>query len=92
MTFKPITISLDSPITHGEEEITELKFERKMTVADLRGMNVSGMTHEDLYTLVGRLSGYPPSAMAKLSIPDYMKAVEVVGDFFGGSPLTGEKE
>lgn len=85
----PITITLATPVTHGDEEVRELKITRPMVAGDLKGVTVSALTFDDLMLVGGRLTGYPPSVIAKLSMPDFTRLNEAVTSFLGDGPGTG---
>lgn len=82
----PITIKLEKPVHHGEEEVRELKITRPMVAGDLRGIKVTALTFDDLALVGSRLTGYPPSVLAHLSIPDFTRLNNVVTDFFEPGP------
>ena len=90
--FEPITITLESPVTHGAEEINQLTISRPMVAGDLRGIPVQELAHDHICELAGRLCGVPTPVIKKLSIPDYLRLAEVVSGFLGGSPATGARE
>jgi len=90
MNFEPIAITLESPLMHGNEEITELKFTREMVAGDLRDVPVRDMTHNDICTVISRLTGVPAPVIKQLKMPDYQRASEVIASFLTDSPQTGE--
>lgn len=86
-----ITIPLSEPLPGDAafgESVTELRF-RKPAGGDLRR---NGFPLEDgevnaarMAVWISDLSGLPPSAVDKLSIPDWMAAAEAVAGFFKAS-------
>ncbi|MDR1776679.1 MAG: phage tail assembly protein [Desulfovibrio sp.] len=80
--FAPITIALQSPLTHGAEEIRELVILREMCAGDLRGVSVGSLTHDDILEVTSRLVGVPTPVLRQLKMPDYMALADVVGGFF----------
>ena len=91
MSFEPIRIPLKNPLKHGEEDIRELLFGREMVAGDLRGISVRDMTHDNICEVAARITGVPAPILRQLTMPDYLEVAGVVGDFFGGSPVTGGK-
>lgn len=87
----PVIIKLTRPVKHGEDDVTELKITRPMVAGDLRGIKVTEMTFDDLLLVGSRLTGYPPSVLAQLSVPDFTRLNGVVMAFFDGGPETGSK-
>ena len=87
----PITITLETPVKHGEAEVRELKITRPMVAGDLRGITVTALTFDDLMLVGSRLTGYPPAVLAQLSVPDFTRLNNVVTDFFGAGQATGSK-
>ena len=85
----PITIKLQKPVKHGEEEVKELKITREMVAGDLRGIKVAAFTFDDLALIMSRLTGYPPSVLSKISMPDFMRINALVMSFFDDGPETG---
>ena len=92
MTFEPVTIKLFTPLTHGEERISELTFAREMEAGDLFGTRVGGLDHEDLCRVAGRLTGVPLPVLKKMKMRDYRRVSGVIEGFFDNSPPTGGTE
>lgn len=82
------TITLQTPITHGSEIITELTFGRQIRGKDLRGLPLT-LGFEHLLILAGRLCNQPPAVMEQLEGPDLLAVVETAGVFFGPGLPTG---
>lgn len=80
---------LEKPIMHGSETISELTF-REPVAKDLRALPVDPKTG-DLLDLAAKLAAQPPSVIDKLSIPDAVKVLELVGNALGVGLETGEK-
>ena len=89
--FEPKIITLRKPLPHGEALITELKFEREMVAGDLRGIEITRLTHDNLYEVAGRLCAVPAPVLAQLAMPDYLEVSAYVSRFFDDSPATGAK-
>lgn len=87
----PITIKLQKPVRHGEDEVTELKITRPMVAGDLRGIKVTVLTFDDLLQVGSRLTGYPPPVLAQLSVPDFTRLNGVLMAFFDDGHETGSK-
>ncbi|MDR1946637.1 MAG: phage tail assembly protein [Desulfovibrio sp.] len=83
--FQPLKIELQTPVTHGADEVRELTFARRMTAGDLRGVNVARVLHDDIFEVASRLTGQPPSVIRSLDIADYMAVAGVVTGFLDGS-------
>jgi hypothetical protein len=80
-------LKLEHPITWGSEQISELSFRRPkggdlMDFPDKPGMG-------DLTRLASRLSGKELPIIKELDINDFMKVMEIVGDFFQNSQAIG---
>lgn len=86
---EPKVIKLQYPIEYGESHITELRFPRRLKARDLKGLSATP-GFDELLTLVGRLSGQPPSVIDELDGADLEAAVGVVTDFLPGGRGTGE--
>ena len=80
---------LKSPITIGNETLTELKFNRVLCAGDMRDMPAGMPTHGHLMTLAGRLTGVQDLFFAKMEAPDWLKVAEIVLGFMQGGPSTG---
>lgn len=90
--FEPKIIKLRKPLLHGDKEVSDLRFEREMVSGDLRGIPVTRLDHDHVYTMASRLCGVPVPVLAELSMPDYLEVSDYVTDFFTDSPPTGPKE
>lgn len=78
---------LQHPVAWGSETISELKF-RRPKGGDL--MHINGTpTMEDLGKLASKVSNTEMAVIKELDIDDYMKVMEIVGDFFTSSLPTG---
>lgn len=82
------TIKLQEPIQHGAETIHELHV-RKPKAKDMRGLPIQMTKTDDMLTLLGRVSGRPPSVIDELSLPDMAACMEALTDFLPDSPATG---
>lgn len=84
-------VKLDSPIQHGDEELTELCF-RAMTTEDINRCGYPLKLYEDggslpqpqvISALISRLAKVPPSVVNKISPKDYNKCLAAVLGFLG---------
>lgn len=77
--------TLKRPIKLGTgDPITELNFREEVCAGDLRGISLADLATlkaDDVLKIAGRLSGRSEPEMLKLSIPDLMKATEIIGGF-----------
>lgn len=87
MSGENTTIKLRSPIKHGSETITELSI-REPKAKDLRKLPMQP-NMGDIIDLAGRLAAQPPSVMDELSAADLSEVAEVIGNFIGVGPGTG---
>ncbi|MBU1040048.1 MAG: phage tail assembly protein [Proteobacteria bacterium] len=86
----PYTLKLAKPLKHGDAEINELVFTREPVAGDLRGMRLSELDKADnMYTVVGRLTGHPPSVMQGMGMHDLVECSGFVESFFPRGPRTG---
>lgn len=93
MGFIPIIVNLESPLLHGDEEITELVFGREMNAGDLQGdIKVGLPTYDEIRMVASKICGVPTPILKKMPWRDFSKVVGVVMDFFNGSHLTGEPD
>lgn len=84
-------VKLQYPVQHGSEEITELRTERRLKAADLRGINFGeNMSADDMMNIISRLFAQPLSVVKELDAVDLLAASAVVNSFFGSGPGTGE--
>ena len=75
-------IKLKTPVKHGEEEITELKF-RKPIAKDLRNFNISDLNNFGKTIQISSiLTGLPESIVASIDGGDLMKCHFVIDNFF----------
>jgi len=82
------TIPLEYPVEHGQETITELVFMRRPKAKDFKGLPMQ-LGFDELMTILGRLTGQPPSVIGEIDTTDLMNAVEVVTDFLPSGQTTG---
>lgn len=78
------TLTLSEPITHGEEELRELRI-RKPTARDLECTDAVQGDVKKANTLLAHLSGQSLAAIRKLSAADTVAAQEVVASYLGKS-------
>jgi len=91
MSYTSKTIVLDTPITHGKEEIVELVIARKPTIGDLRGLRLaSDPTPDDMMEIASRITGQPLPVIRQVALDDFAKIMEVLGDFFPSILTTGQ--
>lgn len=89
-----IKYTLQHPVEHEGEQITELKFPRRSTARDQiaisRMAREQGYTAEDLLGVtacsIAQLSGLPLDAVLSLDTVDFNGASEEIQDFFTGAP------
>lgn len=86
----PITVTLEDPLMHGRETVRELVFTRKPEVGDFEGVDMARMDLVDIVTVAGRMAGYPPSVMKRMSLDDFEKVSEVLEPFLFRGPRTGK--
>lgn len=79
------TLTLSEPITHGEDEVRELRI-RKPTARDLEVTDSVQGDVKKANTLLAHLSGQSLAAVRKLSARDTVAAQEVVASYMGKSP------
>lgn len=84
---QPVTIKLQTPIHHGSEMIDSI------TLAPIKAKHLRGLSLElnmdECLTLLGRISGHPPSVIDELSFIDVQHLFEGLTDFLGTGPKTG---
>ena len=90
MPFEPTTITLRTPLQHGDKEITKLTFNREAKVKDFKGVSLTDLSFEDTMTVAGRMLALPPSVLMEMSMPDYFQVSSVVMSFFDDSQETGQ--
>lgn len=84
------TLTLNHPFSFGTErgEITELTFQR------LKGKHIkklgSAPTMADLLELASKSAGEPLAMFDEMDAEDVLRVTEVIGDFLGSTPKTGE--
>lgn len=87
------TLTLANPVTLGTEQINELQFV-KLKAKHLRGLppltvNADGKTEmsmDFLLALAVKLCNEHSAAVDELEGQDVFAVLDLVGDFFGGSP------
>lgn len=84
---QPVTIKLQMPIHHGSEIIESI------TLAPIKAKHLRGLAldlnMDACLTLLGRISGYPPSVIDELSFIDVQKLFEGLTDFLGPGGTIG---
>lgn len=81
------TFKLNTPIKFGENTITELQL-RRPKGKDLRRLG-QDIRIGDLLDIASKLAGQAPAVIDELDGEDTMRLAEVIGDFLGRSPATG---
>lgn len=76
----PSVVRLSTPITWGEEQITELRF-REPTVADMKKTDRAKGDVEKTAILIAALSGIAPPAVDRLSAKDMQACGDVISRF-----------
>lgn len=93
-TAKTVTVSLNTPLKHGTEEIAELTF-RKPRAGDMRGIEIAiseGGIRFDmgaLLDLAARLAGVPPMVIDQAELDDVARIVEAVAPLLPASLVAG---
>lgn len=86
----PITIKLNKPVKHGEAEVTELVFNRRVVAGDMRGVYIrKAMLWDELLLVAGRVAGVPPSVMNQLEFTDASEIAMVTMTFLMVGQETG---
>lgn len=76
------TVTLDRPVRFGDRTITELTI-RDGCQEDLDAMDLLEGKNAKVRQLLSRLSGQPSEVIARLSIRDFARVMEVVNRFLG---------
>ncbi|MDR1368485.1 MAG: phage tail assembly protein [Candidatus Accumulibacter sp.] len=83
--MEKISIPLSAPVYVHGESVSEIVL-REPLAGDLRSLPVGRPFDMGLLLdLASAVSGWPPSAIDQLSVPDALKIVEALGGFLGGS-------
>ena len=83
-------IKLTTPITHGEEKITEMKL-RKPLARDLRKFELSDLNKfSKIQELTAILCGLPISVLDNLEMEDLVNCTKVIASFLPSSQETPE--
>jgi hypothetical protein len=83
----PIVVTLKDPVAFGSELVIELRF-RKPKAKDFRRLPMEPNIG-DLIDLAGALCNQPKVVMDELSVDDFSRVMEIVGDFVPGGRGTG---
>lgn len=86
-TPEAVTLKLQNPINFGSETI-ELMILSPVKAKHLRGLSLD-LNMDECLTLLGRISGHPPSVIDELSFIDVQRLLEKVTDFLGAGPKIG---
>jgi uncharacterized NAD-dependent epimerase/dehydratase family protein len=86
---KEISIPLSVPIEHGSETIAELVLQRPKA-KHFRGMPVENQTMDDMFTLIAKLSGQPPSVIDELDTADLEEVSKRLEGFMPRGRGTGK--
>ncbi len=84
----PITYKLVHPVKFGSEEITELVFKRRPTVADFEG-TTPRLTITEQMMILSRMADKPWPMMKMVDGEDAIKLMEVLAGFLQPGPLLG---
>ena len=79
----PIVIQLQKPVTSGDKTIDEISVTREPVGADWQGFPIQGGSIGDFQRVAARVCNCDMVIIRKLSMPDTMRLVEVLSDFFG---------
>ena len=88
----PYTLKLEFPLTFGSETISELRFEKRPTARNFKGIPATGLSFDHMFTLLSRATGQPLSVIEKLDVSDMYHAVEVVNSFLPSGLQTGQAQ
>lgn len=86
--FEPITLTLETPIQHGSETITQVVITRKPIGGDMvfaldEATARDGSTKQGtmVMALASRICDVPEPVLKKLDLPDFLKLSGVVSGF-----------
>ena len=80
------TITLDFPLTHGENSITEITL-RRPKYREVKGKKATDLAdYTYAVDLVAKLTGLPISIFDNLDYGDMFKCIKVLNDFLPNSP------
>ena len=82
-----VTLKLQNPVHYGSEIIDSMTLS-PVKAKHLRGLSLD-LNMDECLTLLGRISGHPPSVIDELSFADVQRLLEKVTDFLGSGPKTG---
>ena len=78
----PVTVTLEHPISYGDERIASLQF-RRGKMGDLKGMKLDGVPPVDqLLMLASRMCGQPLKVLEMLEDEDGAEVLEIALGFF----------
>lgn len=83
-----VVVKLKHPVDWGDEVIKELTLRRPLA-GDIEDMG-SDPKMKDFMKIAHKISRQPPAFIKKLAAIDMVSITEVIGDFLGSGPETGE--
>lgn len=86
----PFSVSIEAPISFGNEEITEITFKRRVLAKDLKKLPAGNMSIGEQMKLLSDITG---TEMPKLDLLDYydlQALLRIVNYFLSSSPKTGK--
>lgn len=88
----PVVIPLEFPVKHGEQELTELKIENRITVKEMRLVADCGSDGEAMAEMFILVFGIPESVVDRIDAIDMQFLTEAMQDFLPETgPMTGPK-
>ena len=80
-----VTLNLNYPIKHGEEEISTLEF-RRPTYKDVKNSKISDLDNfSAMMNITARLTGTPESVLLNMDLSDVVSCTKIVSDFLVNS-------
>lgn len=79
--MEPITITLQYPIEHGAETISEIVISRRPTGKDLREGDRGKGDVERSIRITSSLTGIPQAVFNKMDAADFVRVSNTVSDF-----------
>jgi len=77
----PYTLSLKYPVQMGQEEVTELTFQKRLTGEDIFQLPVNGQVLGDTFRLISKMTLQPISLIKRMDAVDILEAGKVVNSF-----------
>lgn len=89
--MEPVIIPLDPPLEYGQEQLKELRIERKPKASDLLNIDLQALyVTNNILTVAERLTGIPAGILGQMDMAALDSLVTVLTRFYAPGRTTGQ--